>query len=209
MYNVRRIARQLFAYGTADVMALAVNFLLLPVYMRVLSPVEYGALAMLLALEGVLKVVNRWGLITKDGFLPGVYGQEVIGLGSYRERHHGECRGENQRDQSQAARDLRPHVGNQLHHAWRGDVAQQQAAHNQRRHEPNDHSHIHDDVEKVNPDNSHYYEQREIVSRRLRVVNRPEKDKSQKSKRKHHTGKAEFFADDRKNEVRMAGRQES
>jgi len=26
-------------------------------------------------------VVNRWGLFTKDGFLPGVYGQEVIDLG--------------------------------------------------------------------------------------------------------------------------------
>lgn len=27
-------------------------------------------------------VINRWGLITKDGFLPGVYGQEVIALGA-------------------------------------------------------------------------------------------------------------------------------
>src|SRR5476651_2733169 len=62
MYNVRRISRQLIAYGTADVMALAVNFLLLPIYTRVLSPREYGALALLLVCEAFLKVVNRWGL---------------------------------------------------------------------------------------------------------------------------------------------------
>ena len=36
--NVRRVSRQLFAYGTADVMVLVVNFLLLPVYTRVLDP---------------------------------------------------------------------------------------------------------------------------------------------------------------------------
>lgn len=62
--NVRRISRQLVAYGTADVMVLAVNFLLLPIYTRVLAPREYGALALLLVCEGVLKVVNRWGLDT-------------------------------------------------------------------------------------------------------------------------------------------------
>src|SRR5215471_3366116 len=60
--NVRRVSRQLFAYGTADVMALIVNFLLLPLYTRVLDPREYGALALLLLCEAFLKVVNRWGL---------------------------------------------------------------------------------------------------------------------------------------------------
>lgn len=65
--NLRRIAKQLVAYGTADVMVLAVNFLLLPIYTRVLSPREYGALALLLVVEGVLKIVNRWGL--DAGFL--------------------------------------------------------------------------------------------------------------------------------------------
>lgn len=62
MYNVRRISRQLLAYGTADVMVMAINFLLLPIYTRVLSPREYGALALLLVCEAFLKVVNRWGL---------------------------------------------------------------------------------------------------------------------------------------------------
>src|SRR5262245_6604447 len=60
--NVRRVSRQLLAYGTADVMVLVVNFLLLPLYTRVLSPREYGALALLLLCEAFLKVVNRWGL---------------------------------------------------------------------------------------------------------------------------------------------------
>ena len=60
--NVRRMSRQLFAYGTADVMVLVVNFLLLPLYTRVLTPREYGALALLLLCEAFLKVVNRWGL---------------------------------------------------------------------------------------------------------------------------------------------------
>lgn len=60
--NVRRVSRQLFAYGTADVMVLVVNFLLLPLYTRVLAPREYGALALLLLCEAFLKVVNRWGL---------------------------------------------------------------------------------------------------------------------------------------------------
>ena len=60
--NVRRISRQLFAYGTADVFVSAISFLLLPIYTRVLSPREYGALALLLVFEAVLKIVNRWGL---------------------------------------------------------------------------------------------------------------------------------------------------
>ena len=60
--NVRRISRQLFAYGTADVLALAISFLLLPIYTRVLSPREYGALALLLVFEAVLKIISRWGM---------------------------------------------------------------------------------------------------------------------------------------------------
>src|SRR5688572_21526998 len=60
--NVRRISRQLFAYGTADVLVLAISFLLLPIYTRVLSPREYGALALLLVFEAVLKIISRWGL---------------------------------------------------------------------------------------------------------------------------------------------------
>jgi O-antigen/teichoic acid export membrane protein len=60
--NVRRLSRQLAAYGTGDVAVLLVNFLLLPVYTRVLSTTEYGALALLLVCEAFLKVIFRWGL---------------------------------------------------------------------------------------------------------------------------------------------------
>jgi len=60
--NVRRVSRQLAAYGTADVAVLAVNFLLLPVYTRVLSTREYGAFALLLVCEAFLKPLFRWGL---------------------------------------------------------------------------------------------------------------------------------------------------
>lgn len=60
--NVRRVSRQLITYGTADVAILAINFFLLPVYTRVLSPAEYGALALLLVFEAFLKPVLRCGL---------------------------------------------------------------------------------------------------------------------------------------------------
>ncbi|HAK56494.1 MAG TPA: hypothetical protein DCP38_13595 [Acidobacteria bacterium] len=62
--NVRRIFGHLLVYGSADVAILAVNFLLLPVYTRVLSPSEYGVLALVLVLEAVLKPLYRWGLDT-------------------------------------------------------------------------------------------------------------------------------------------------
>ena len=62
--NVRRVSRQLVAYGTADVATLAINVLLLPLYTRVLSPREYGAFALLIVFEGFLKPVFRWGLDT-------------------------------------------------------------------------------------------------------------------------------------------------
>jgi O-antigen/teichoic acid export membrane protein len=62
--NVRRVFGQLVVYGSADVAVLAVNFLLLPVYTRVLSPAEYGVLALLLVIEAFLKLLLRWGLDT-------------------------------------------------------------------------------------------------------------------------------------------------
>lgn len=62
--NVRRVFGHSVVYGSADVAIQAVNFLLLPIYTRVLSPVEYGALALLLVLEAFLKPVYRLGLGT-------------------------------------------------------------------------------------------------------------------------------------------------
>lgn len=60
--NVRRIFGHLLIYGSADVAILAINFLLLPIYTRVLSPSEYGVLALILVVEAFLKVLFRWGL---------------------------------------------------------------------------------------------------------------------------------------------------
>ena len=53
--NVRRLSGQLFVYGSADVAVLGINFILLPLYTRVLSPAEYGALALLLHSRGGLQ----------------------------------------------------------------------------------------------------------------------------------------------------------
>jgi O-antigen/teichoic acid export membrane protein len=60
--NVRRVSRQLITYGTADVSVLVINFFLLPVYTRVFTPAEYGALALLLVFEAFLKPMLRCGL---------------------------------------------------------------------------------------------------------------------------------------------------
>jgi O-antigen/teichoic acid export membrane protein len=60
--NVRRVSRQIIAYGTADVSILAINILLLPVFTRVLSPDEYGVFTLLLVFEALLKPALRCGL---------------------------------------------------------------------------------------------------------------------------------------------------
>jgi O-antigen/teichoic acid export membrane protein len=60
--NVRRVTKQVVTYGSADVVFLVVNTILLPFYTRVLTPEEYGAFGLLLVCEALLKVVFRWGL---------------------------------------------------------------------------------------------------------------------------------------------------
>src|SRR5262245_14111814 len=72
--NVRRVVRQVVTYGTAEVALQIVNFLLLPLYTRVLTPSEYGALGVLLAWEAGLKIVFRWGL--EGSFLRLFYDQK-------------------------------------------------------------------------------------------------------------------------------------
>ena len=76
--NVRRVSRQLIAYGTADASILAINFLLLPIYTRVLSTAEYGALTLLLVFEAFLKPVLRCGL---DGAYLRLYFDETSDAG--------------------------------------------------------------------------------------------------------------------------------
>jgi O-antigen/teichoic acid export membrane protein len=60
--NVRRVARQAAAYGTADVTFLVINVLLFPIFAHVVPASEYGAYGVLLGWEAVIKVVFRWGL---------------------------------------------------------------------------------------------------------------------------------------------------
>ena len=60
--NVRRVFGHSIVYGSADIAIQAVNFLLIPIYTRVLSPAEYGALAILLVFEAFLKPLQRAGL---------------------------------------------------------------------------------------------------------------------------------------------------
>ena len=60
--NVRRVFKQSAVYGSGEAAVFAVNFLLLPIYTRILAPADYGALSMLLLLQAFLAPLNRLGL---------------------------------------------------------------------------------------------------------------------------------------------------
>lgn len=60
--NVRRLFRQSAVYGSGEAVVFAANFLLLPVFTRILEPVDYTALALLLLLQAFLAPLNRLGL---------------------------------------------------------------------------------------------------------------------------------------------------
>jgi O-antigen/teichoic acid export membrane protein len=60
--KLRELAVNLTVYGMGDVAVQLASFLLLPVYTIVLSPTDYGAIALLLIVEQVVRVVNRWGI---------------------------------------------------------------------------------------------------------------------------------------------------
>ena len=60
--NVRRVFTQSAVYGSGEAAVFAANFLLLPIYTRVLEPVDYDALSMLLLLQAFLAPLNRLGL---------------------------------------------------------------------------------------------------------------------------------------------------
>ncbi len=65
--GLRKLARLSVAYGTADVMAQGINLLILPLYTSFLPPADYGALALLLLLSTLLKILFRVGL--DSGFM--------------------------------------------------------------------------------------------------------------------------------------------
>lgn len=56
------LLRHLFVYGIGDVATQLLSFLLLPLYVRYLSPADYGVLALLLTAEVIWKILFRWGL---------------------------------------------------------------------------------------------------------------------------------------------------
>lgn len=56
------LTRNVAIYGAGDVAVTAAGYLLLPFYFRVLTTEDYGALALLLVVETLSKVVFRWGL---------------------------------------------------------------------------------------------------------------------------------------------------
>jgi O-antigen/teichoic acid export membrane protein len=60
--TLKKLARLSFAYGTADVLAQGINFLLVPLYIAYLAPEDYGALALLFLLSTFLRPIVRLGL---------------------------------------------------------------------------------------------------------------------------------------------------
>jgi O-antigen/teichoic acid export membrane protein len=60
--HLRKLAGQAAVYGSADVFASLVNFLLLPVYTDYLSTTDYGHYALLLLFGAVAKIAFRLGL---------------------------------------------------------------------------------------------------------------------------------------------------
>jgi len=69
MYNRRSVlgrlktlSKQLAIYGLGDVATSLVSFLLLPVYVRYLTPADYGVIGLLLTTEAVAKIAFRWGI---------------------------------------------------------------------------------------------------------------------------------------------------
>lgn len=60
--RITSLFKNLTIYGVGDVATNLVSFLLLPIYVRHLSPVDYGIIGLLLSVEVVAKIVFRFGL---------------------------------------------------------------------------------------------------------------------------------------------------
>ena len=56
------LTKNVAIYGAGDVAAKVVGLLLLPIYIVKLSQQDYGAMAMLIAVEALAKIFFRWGL---------------------------------------------------------------------------------------------------------------------------------------------------
>ena len=60
--RLAQLAGSLVVYGLGDVATSIVGFLLLPVFTSLLTPADYGVLALLTTVEVVAKIVFRWGV---------------------------------------------------------------------------------------------------------------------------------------------------
>lgn len=60
--KLRGLSKNLAIYGVGDVSIQALNFLLLPLYVRYLSETDYGVIALLAAVEAPAKLLFRWGV---------------------------------------------------------------------------------------------------------------------------------------------------
>jgi O-antigen/teichoic acid export membrane protein len=65
----KHLTKGVAIYGAGDAITTVVNFLLLPVYVKfnILTPTDYGALALIMSVETFAKVLSRLGL---DGRRP-------------------------------------------------------------------------------------------------------------------------------------------
>jgi O-antigen/teichoic acid export membrane protein len=62
LQKIRELSKHLAIYGAGDVAIQALNFLLLPFYVRYLTPADYGILALLASTEATVKLFFRWGV---------------------------------------------------------------------------------------------------------------------------------------------------
>jgi O-antigen/teichoic acid export membrane protein len=60
--KLRELSISLTVYGVGDVAVQLANFFLLPLYVHLLSPTDYGVIGVLLVVEQILRVVYRWGI---------------------------------------------------------------------------------------------------------------------------------------------------
>jgi O-antigen/teichoic acid export membrane protein len=60
--RLTQLTRNLLIYGLGDVAINVIGFFLLPLYVRYLSPEDYGVIGLLLTTEVVAKIVFRWGV---------------------------------------------------------------------------------------------------------------------------------------------------
>ena len=74
---LKHLSKGVAIYGAGDAAVTVVNFLLLPGYVRVLTQAEFGALALIVAIEAYAKVINRWGL---DGAFMRCYPEREDGV---------------------------------------------------------------------------------------------------------------------------------